>query len=163
MCRNQSDIDPVASSREVGARRALIEALSADVDRQLASAEGRSRDIQTRAGVIIAAAGIIVTLGVSEHITVGWFTFAVWAAGLGAFLGVVVLIPRLGQEIRISDEESRLWNEGDTVALRDLMYARLAVLKDIEQGLVWRAWVVSGGFALLAISVMAGVFAATFG
>ena len=39
------------------------------------------------------------------------------------------------------------------------MYAKVAVLSDVEHGLIWRAWVISAGFAALAASVAASVFA----
>lgn len=149
----------VANSKEIGERRVLITALSSDVDRQLDSAEGRARDIQTRASILIAASSILVGLSSRADLHPTWFAAAAVLSGCAAVLGVAVLLPRWSTELRVRDEERRLWNDGDTVALRELMYAKVAVLSDVEHGLIWRAWVISAGFAALAASVAASVFA----
>lgn len=136
-------------------REALIDDLLLDVDRQLASAEGRTRDLHSRASVLIATASILVGISAIDARIDVWFIAACTFAVVAAICGIVVLIPRYGEEVPLRDFENQHWDESHIVARHALYRKKIDILAEIDSALVWRAWVVSAGFACLILCLVA--------
>lgn len=137
----------------VGERRFLVELLLADAERQLAANAGTASALGTRAAILIASASIVTGLQLTRPADAGWYLLALISAGLAALLGVVVVLPRRGREIVLSNLETSAWNETDTVAARRLLYSRIDVLRRDKQDLSWRAVVLVVAFAVLIVGL----------
>ncbi len=129
-------------------QRELVLALSADVDRQLASTEAASAAMSTRAAILIAAAGL--TSGV--QLSVESALPAVFTA-LSAIVGVLLLVMRTAPEVPIAEAEAQFWTDDPVVSVRNLMHWKLDVLEERERSLFLRRWVLILGFTLLAASI----------
>lgn len=129
-------------------QRALIAALSADVDRQLSSAETAAAAQSTRATILIGAAGLTSGFQVS-----GFSFWPALLAAIAALFGVVLLTMRMASEVPILEAEETFWADPPDVALRNLMHWKHDVLAERESSLKSRRWVLLIGFALLASSI----------
>lgn len=129
-------------------QRELINALDADVDRQMQAAETSSAAISTRASILVAAAGLTSGLQTSS---VSFVPAAL--AVLAALIGVALLMMRTASEVPIIEAESTFWNDAPDVARRNLMYWKHSVLREREGSLVRRRRVLIVGFVLLAGSI----------
>lgn len=139
--------------REVSRRRTLVEALDREVDLRRTFVAARSEALTTKASILVASASLVTALQDADvHST--WIGAAIAASALAAVLGIVVLIPRIGEEISIADTEENLWNERGVEAIRGLMIAKRAILEKDQRALWWRAAVIAAGFAALALSLV---------
>ena len=141
-----------AEAAEIGERRELIVALSADVDRQLVSVTDRSTAQGTRAAILVASASIATALP-AGNVPDPLYVLALSCAAASALCGVVVILPRVGYEVPVRDVEKDAWNLSATMALRRLMYEKLVVLEHDESALKWRRRVLLGGFSLLVLTL----------
>jgi hypothetical protein len=129
-------------------QRALIAALSADVDRQLSSAETAAAAQSTRASILIGAAGLTSGFQVS-----GFSFWPALLAAIAALFGVALLTMRMASEVPIPEAEITFWQDPPDVALRNLLHWKNDVLAERESSLKSRRWVLLIGFALLASSI----------
>ena len=141
-----------ADAQEVGDRRELIMALSSDVDRQLGSVSDRTTSQGTRAAILVASASISTALP-AGNLPDPLYVAALACAAASALCGVIVILPRVGHEVPIHDVEVDAWNLSPTMALRRVMYEKVAVLTHDEKAMKWRRFVLLGGFALLALAL----------
>jgi hypothetical protein len=84
----------------------------------------------------------------------GWYLLGLIAAGLAAFGGVIVVLPRMGREVDLVDLETKSWNETDTMASRRLLHSRLAILARDKRSLIWRAIVLVIAFTILIAALV---------
>jgi hypothetical protein len=139
--------------REVSRRRTLVEALDREVDLRRTFVAARSEALTTKASILVASASLVTALQ-DLDVRSTWIGVAIAASALAAVLGIVVLLPRVGEEVNIADTEENLWNEREVEAIRGLMIAKRAILEKDQKALWWRAAVIAAGFAALALSLV---------
>jgi hypothetical protein len=157
----RSDLQEYASTvrrlsqleRNVGNRRALIERLLVDSERQLSANSATASSLATRASILIASASITIGLQLTRPAHAGWYVLALSCSAIAALCGAVVALARRSREVDLVDLESKAWNETDTIAARRLLYSRIAILRVDRRSLFWRAIVLVVGFAFMFIGI----------
>jgi hypothetical protein len=144
--------------KNVSDRRYLVELLLIDAARQLAANAGTASALGTRAAILIASASIVTGLQLTRPTDAGWYLLALISAGVAALMGVIVVLPRRGREIDLTDLESAAWNETDTVAARRLLHSRIDVLARDKRALSWRAVVLVLAFGVLIVGLACACF-----
>jgi hypothetical protein len=133
--------------------KALIAALHQETDAQRADVASRAGMMSTRASILIAAASLSTALQVGQQGP--WFVAAVWLSVTSAILGALVLLPRLGDQLNIKQNEDDLWGQDPAEFSRDLMHQKLTLLRGDEKALYWRRYVLLAGYTALALSLAA--------
>jgi len=141
------------TSRDVERNRIFIAALSTEVDQQRASHLARNSSLTTRASILVASASILTGLQIRDDLS-SWFYITVFMSAAAAALGVIVLLPRMGDEVSIASTETEYWGQPETVAIRNFMHHKLSILKKDEKSLRWRRLVLLLGFTLLALAIL---------
>lgn len=129
----------------------LLAALHQETDLQRADVSSRTGMMSTRASILIAAASLSTALQVGQQGP--WFLAAVWLSAASAISGAVVLLPRLGDQFAIEENEKHLWDQDPLELNRDLMHQKLHVLREDEKALFWRRYVLLAGYTALALSL----------
>lgn len=151
---DQQDRREVLEQRR-GLRRnkELLAALHQETDHQRADVSSRAGMMSTRASILIAAASLSTALQSGQQGP--WFLAAVWLSVVSAILGAVVLLPRLGSQLGVEQNEKNLWDQNPTEFIRDLMHQKLRILRRDEKAMLWRRYVLLAGYTALALSLAA--------
>ncbi|WP_146070884.1 hypothetical protein [Arthrobacter sp. B1805] len=139
--------------RDLRRNKALIAAIHQETDAQRADVASRTGTMHTRASILIAAASLSTALQVGQQGP--WFVGAVWLSVTSAILGALVLLPGLGDQLNIEQNEKDLWGQEPTEFSRDLMHQKWDLLREDEKALFWRRNVLLTGYAALALSLAA--------
>lgn len=113
----------------------------------------------TRAALLIASAGIANGVQVSQDPADLLLLVALGTGALAALCGLVALLPRRGNDVRIAEAEITLWNASTSTAIRSLTYWKLDTLREQERALVKRSRLLFAGFGLLAVSIVVAALA----
>lgn len=87
-------------------RRALLDLLASDVERQLNSAQVVSAAMGTRAAILIASASLITSLHSVGSLGLNWYTFALTTGVVSALIGIMVVLPRASKEVGVIEIEN---------------------------------------------------------
>lgn len=138
--------------------RVLIDALSADADRQLAAVERRHEAVVSRASLLIAAAGVSGSLLAPSDATVAsvFSTVATIASLAAAAVAVAVLFMRLrATEVDLEGALAQYWDDDPAEAIRNFTTYRMQVVRDDERALVRRTALLHSAFALFVVALAA--------
>jgi hypothetical protein len=134
-----------------------VSQLTAEIDRQRSSHTQRSVAMNTRAALLISAAGVFAGLGGATKKT--WLDLPLYVLlVIAAVLGLWALWPRTGPELRVGAFRDDLNDLGDEQMALHLLDQKLLVHDHDEKSLRRIGKRVTVGFAVLAIAV--GVVAA---
>lgn len=141
--------------RELHDRRSIIDLLGAELTHQRQGYASRASSMNSRLGILVAAASLVTGLQSSTTSPGLFVVIGACLSALAALTGVFGFWPRSGDENGIESLQAELWNLSPDHAAYLLLHRQLEVLKDDEQFLRRKAWVVRVGFALLALSIVA--------
>jgi hypothetical protein len=143
--------EPTEDSLEESAGR--VDQLAAEIDRQRSSHTQRSVAMNTRAALLISAAGVFAGMGGSagkrSSLDVPLYVLLVVAAVLGLW----ALWPRKGPEVKVGAIRDDLNNLGDQQVALHLLDQKLLVHDHDEKSLRSVSKRVTIGFTVLAVGV----------
>lgn len=139
--------------RDLRRNEALLAALDKETDAQRADVASRAGMMSTRASILIAAASLSTALQAGQQGP--WFLAAIWLSVASAILGAVVLLPTVGDQLNIKQNENDLWGQDPAQFTRDLMHQKRDLLQGDETTLFWRRRVLLAGYSALALSLAA--------
>lgn len=145
----------MAGYRGMRRNRALIDALAADADRQLAAVEQRHSAVTARASTLVAAAGLAGGILGTSTATI-FSSIAVVTSLAAAGVAVSVLFLRFrAAEIDLEAALDRYWNDEPATAIRNFTVYRMSVVRDDERALRRRAAMLHVGFAVFVLALAA--------
>lgn len=124
-----------------------------EIDAQLASYDRRLQAMDTRAGVLVAAAALAATL-VSGWDGNGWLSAAIATALIGAVLGVAALYPGKASTLSGASIREKVYGRGEGEALLWLIDQKNAMWAAKENRIVVKARLIQIGFAVFAGSIV---------
>ena len=141
--------------RELRERRYILETLDREVDRQRLSVASRASAGMTRASILIASAGVLMSVEAAT-LTTGKFEVAsMCLAAVAVVLGAIVLVPRHGGENGIEDLQDELWNLKRDAATHRLLHRKLEILREDERLLKQRSLFAIYGFGTFVLALLA--------
>jgi hypothetical protein len=126
--------------------------LSAELDRQRASFNGRQAASNSRAALLIGSATIASGVQLANGNS-AWQVLAVAASLIAAALGVVSLWPRGGHDVSVGSYVDTLYRLGPRRTELDLLNAKTAVHEKDESALLKRQNLLRVGFACLVLAI----------
>jgi membrane associated rhomboid family serine protease len=133
-------------------RVAQLQLIHEEVERQLASYERRIQSMDSRAGILVAAAGLASTLTAS-HVGNGWIPLAIASALGSAVLGAIALFPGKAQSLMSSRIREEVYGLSEGNALLWLIDHKIELMNNNEKRIVKKAILLQAGFGLLAVAV----------
>jgi hypothetical protein len=139
--------------RGTEARIAQLKLVLAEIEIHLEADDRRRQSMQSRAGLLIAAAGIAATLIGTSHAN-GWVFLSVAAAAISAILGVIVIYPATGTSIDAERVRSDVYGLAEGAALLWLIDHKLELLHRAEPVFRHRGQVLRIGFIVFAVAIV---------
>lgn len=121
----------------------------------LAEVNARIESMNTRAGILIAAASISASIGALGQGRSAWVLFALLAGLVAAVLGVIALWPTKGGQTNFDVAREALLGQPPEQSLRRLGDSKRQQYNLRLKDLTRRAWLMRIGFLLLAVSIFA--------
>ncbi|MBU2316363.1 MAG: hypothetical protein KJ683_09870 [Actinobacteria bacterium] len=140
------------NQREVSKRAYLMELIDRERDRQLASLSARASDMNARAALLVAAAGISGALQWTEA-GASLQSAAVSALVLATLCGLAALAPVVGGGLPINLLEEVAWHDTAANATRRLGRWKQDYLDEGETILTHKRWLLLAGFVAFALSL----------
>jgi hypothetical protein len=141
-------------------RVAQLRLMQAEVDAQLDSYDRRLQSMDTRAGLLVAAAGIAASLA-AARVGNGWMTIAIAMLLASAIFGVVALWPGRAQSLSRDGIRTEVYGRTEAGALLWLFDMKNAILTHNEARIVRKARLFQAGAVLFAAAVVFVFLAAT--
>jgi hypothetical protein len=141
-------------------RLAQLRLMQDEVNAQQASYDQRLQGMDTRAGLLVAAAGIAASLA-GVRIGNGWMIFAIATLLGSAVVGVIALWPGHAKSLSREGIRNEVYGRTEAGALLWLFDMKDVILTDNEARIVRKARLFQVGAILFAISVVFVFLAAT--
>ena len=134
-------------------RRHHIEALDREVDRQRLGVASRANAGTTRASILLASAGVIMSVEASKPSPGPFEVVSICLAAIAGILGILVLLPRGGPENGVEDLKDEIWPLGRDRATYIMFHRKLEILTKDESLLRQRSSFASWGFGAFGLSL----------
>ncbi len=134
--------------------------MQAELDAQLDSYDRRLQGMDTRAGLLIAAAGIAASLA-GVRVGNGWMILAIAMLLASAVFGVIALWPGRAQSLSREGIRTEVYGRSEAGALLWLFDMKNAILTHNETRIVRKARLFQAGAVLFAVAVVFVFLAAT--
>lgn len=140
-------------SSDPDSRVTQLKLIHDDVERKVDSYQARLEAMSSRAGVLVAAAGVAATLVTAGHRS-GWLILCAIALFASAAFGIAVLWPRTGKSISGGYVRHRIYGMSEGEALLWLIDHKLWMLGRNEARVVQRARYLQIGFGCFAAAIV---------
>lgn len=147
-------------SNDPESRIAQLRLVDGEVSARVNDYQSRIQALDARAGVLVAAATVVVTLAVGSASN-GWVIAAAAAALVSAVLGAVALLPTKGRAVRPQALRDAVYGRKEGAALLWLIDHKIETLATNERRVSVKARLLQIGFGLFAASAVLLVLSVT--
>lgn len=141
-------------------RLAQLTLIHDEIERQVTGYQGRVARLDQRAGLLLAAGGIAVSL-LGQSSDNGWRKIAIALAVVAAIAAVVTLLPRATFSMRAERIREQVYGRSVDGALLYLIDMKMDLLENNEGVVKVKAYAVRVGFIAFAIAAIFVLISAT--